>query len=69
MRSIIITDRLKEMINGFLGAEMIPECAIGSELTYLDGDLIVKTFQAGKTTGYRKLTSAGELVNIIAELG
>lgn len=66
-KSILITEQIKKAINEFLGAELIPACAVGNELTYLDGALILKTFRSGDIEGYRKLDTNGELVNIITE--
>lgn len=66
-KPIHITEQIKEAINEFLGAELIPACAVGGQLCYVDGNLILKTFRMGKYEGYRKLENTGQLVNIIME--
>lgn len=66
-RAILITEQIKEAINSFLGAELIPTCAIGSELCIDGGSLILRTFKDGHMEGYRKLDSDGQITNIIAE--
>lgn len=57
-----------KVVNDFLGIELIPACAIGNELTYHDGSLVIKTFRSGKVRGWRKLETSGEVTNIISEI-
>lgn len=58
---------MRAVINEFLGAELIPACAVGNELALIDGSLVVNTFSNGDMHGYRKLNDDGDLINIIAE--
>lgn len=67
MKPIVITERLREVVNEFLGTEFIPPCAIGNELAYMDGSLVVKTFGNTGMNGWRRLGEDGEITNIIAE--
>ena len=67
MKSIVITERLKEVINEFLGIEFIPACAIGSKLAYQNGSLVIKSFDSDNISGWRKLDQNGDLTNIITE--
>lgn len=67
VKAIIITSELKRLINEFLGAELIPGCAIGNQLVYSDGSLVVETFKNDGTKGYRRLDLSGDITNIITE--
>ena len=66
--SILITEQIQELVNTFLGTEMIPNCAVGNELAYINGNLVLKTFTEGTFQGYRQLCASGDLINIIKEL-
>ena len=66
--SILITEQIRELVNEFLGTEMIPNCAVGNELAYINGNLVLKTFTKDAIHGYRQLCANGELINIIKEL-
>lgn len=67
-KTILITKQLKEIANEFLGAELIPACAIGGELALINGNLILKTFREGNIHGYRRLDQSGNIINIIKEI-
>lgn len=67
-RSILITEQIKNAINDFLGTELIPICAIGNEMTFMDGNLMIRTFTNEQMQGWRKLDADGEITNIIGEL-
>ena len=66
--AILITEQIRNAVNEFLGAELIPTCAIGSELAYHNGNLVIKTFNNGNMHGYRTLNVGGEITNIITEI-
>lgn len=66
-KSVIITENLRDTVNGYLDAEFIPACAVGNELVYVEGNLIMKTFNNNGMNGYRKMDELGQIINIITE--
>lgn len=67
-KTILVTKHLRDIVNEFMGLEFIPECAIGKEMAFMDGSLIMKTFSKGLMKGYRSLNADGEVTNVITEL-
>ena len=65
--SIMITEALRETVNGFLETDFIPECAVGNETVWAHGSVVFRSFNTGKIQGYRTLDEGGSIFNIIQE--
>lgn len=55
-----------DAVNSLLGMEFIPKCAVGEQLSFVEGNLILRSFSMDGLQGWRRLDGRGDIVNAIA---
>lgn len=66
-KTVLITEELRKIINNFVKLELVPACAVGNELYYVNGSLVIKTFNSNGLIGTRIVDPLGQVINVIAE--